>query len=111
MKGLPKWPCLLVPLFGLTAMTVSTPASAGVWKGIVSHQGSPAAGATVTICNQSATTNNSGRFRIDVPDNTNRCPLRVSYQGRNSSNVDARLSPYLTLSLRSGPSGWVVEIK
>ncbi len=98
-------------LFCLATMALAPIANAGIWKGDVSHQGSPAAGATVTICNVSATTSNSGRFRIEVPDNNNGCAIKVSYQGKESSKVTARPRPYLSLSLRSSSKGWVVEIK
>ena len=110
-NGFRKRSRLAVLLFCLAAMTVASKANAGIWKGDVSHRGSPAAGATVTICDVPATTSNSGRFRIAVPGHEKSCPIKVSYQGKASSLVKARPRPYLSLSLRSSPKGWVVEIK
>lgn len=110
-NGFRKRPHLAVLLFCLAAMTVASKANAGIWKGDVSHRGSPAAGATVTICGKSDTTSNSGRFRITEPDNKKSCTIKVIYQGEASSEVEARPRPYLSLSLRSSSKGWVVEIK
>ena len=102
---------LAVAIFSLVAIIIAPPAAAGVWKGDVTHKGSPVAGAMVTICGASATTNSSGSFKVAVQGNPKRCSVRVKYQGKASSAVKVRSSPYLSLSLRSGSSGWVVEVK
>ena len=86
-------------------------ASAAIWKGGVTRDGSPVAGATVTICGASATTNGSGRFKVEVQGNPKTCPVTVSYKNRNSSAVKVRFSPQLSLVLRSSSGGWVVEAR
>jgi len=102
---------LAVGIFSLLTTTFAPAAAAGIWKGDVTHKGSPAAGATVTICGVSAVTNSSGRFKISVEKNKKSCSVKVKFKGKASSAVKVRSSPYLSFSLRSGSSGWVVEVK
>jgi len=95
----------------VAALAFAGVAEAGEWRGGVSYQDKPAVGATVTICGQAAGTNNLGRFRVSVPDDKQSCSIVVAYQGRSSTPVQSGLQAYLSLTLRSGPDGWVIEIK
>ena len=98
-------------LLGFAASTFTMGAAAGIWKGDVTKNGRPAAGASITICGVPAATDSSGNFRISVPGNPKSCPVLVSYEGKSSSEAKVRSSPYLSLSLRSSSKGWVVEVK
>ncbi len=102
----------LLPMLACAASLALPPAAhAGTWKGGVSHRDKPAVGATVTICGESATTNNSGRFRLSLPDDPQTCTIVVRYQGRESTAVQSGPQSYLSLTLRNGPDGWVIQIK
>ena len=98
-------------LLGVVTIAFAAGANAGVWKGDVTHNGSPAAGAKGTICDVPFTTNSSGRFKLTVKGDRSSCPVKLSYQGKSSSTVKVRPSLYLSLSLRSGSTGWVIEVK
>ena len=85
-------------------------ADARVLRGEISYRGAPAVGAEVTICGAKETTNNSGRFRVNVPDGTSSCSIVVSFQGRQSSTQQISLRRYLFLGLKAAEGSWVIEV-
>ena len=95
----------------LAALMVAQPAEARTWKGGLSYRGAPAAGATVTICGESAETNNSGRFRVSVPDDTQSCRIVVRFQNRESKPLHTDARPYLNLSLKRSADGWLLVLQ
>jgi hypothetical protein len=103
--------CLAVVIAGVTGLLLPVVADARSWRGDVSHRGNPTPGATVEICGVSGTTNNSGRFRIEVPDDKQSCKIVVRHANRVSSAKMSGPAPYLSLRLKESADGWVVEIR
>ena len=101
----------IMPLAGFLILAYSAMVDAKSWRGEVSYQGSPRAGAIVKICGVSDTTNNSGRFRIELPDDKKSCSIVVSYDNRASNTRTSGPVPYLSLSLKRDREAWVVEIR
>lgn len=86
-------------------------ADARVLRGEISYRGAPAVGADVTICGAMVTTNNSGRFRVDVADGTSGCSIVVDFRGRQSNAQQISLRSYLFLSLKAAEGKWVIEVR
>jgi hypothetical protein len=101
----------IIPIAGFLLLAASATADARSWRGEVSYQGSPRAGANVEICGVSDKTNNSGRFRIELPDNETSCTIVVSYANRVSNTRTSGPVPYLSLSLKRDREAWVLEIR